>query len=169
MPTFETCDPSTLTAPTILQKKCCKSFSTAMALSSKVQYNEHVAKQFEFAFHILLQGVSLSGMNHVTDSLWISVLPLLKSARILVLGSPNRMAVKIHVDHLIDAIARLGKGFKEYNISIHCYLPHRHCSHLERLELRWDNDTLRFSDKNQKAIDLLRTKCLKLRLILSHE
>ena len=28
---------------------------------------------------------------------------------------------------------------------------------------RWDNETLRFSDKNQKAIDLLRTKCLKLK------
>merc|ERR1719186_1894125 len=34
---------------------------------------------------------------------------------------------------------------------------------MERLEFRWDNDTLRFSDKNQKAIDLLRTKCLSLK------
>ncbi len=33
---------------------------------------------------------------------------------------------------------------------------------------RWDNDTLRFSDKNQKAIDMLRTKCLNLKsLVLS--
>ena len=33
---------------------------------------------------------------------------------------------------------------------------------------RWDNDTLRFSDKNQKAVDLLRTRCLKLKcLVLS--
>ena len=36
------------------------------------------------------------------------------------------------------------------------------------LYFRWDNDTLRFSDKNQKAIDMLRTKCLKLKsLVLS--
>ena len=34
--------------------------------------------------------------------------------------------------------------------------------------LRWDNETLRFSDKNQKAIDLLRTRCLRLSsLVLS--
>ena len=32
--------------------------------------------------------------------------------------------------------------------------------------LRWDNDTLRFSDKNQKAIDMLRTKCLKLKSLV---
>ena len=33
---------------------------------------------------------------------------------------------------------------------------------------RWDNDTLRFSDKNQKAVDMLRTKCLQLQsLVLS--
>ena len=65
------------------------------------------------------------------------------------------------------------------------------CPHLERLEFRWDNDTLRylnwtcayvhyhikhgficffrFSDKNQKAIDLLRTKCLKLKCMVSFE
>lgn len=88
-------------------------------------------------------------MNHVTDTLWTSVLPLLHSANILVMGSPNKMAVKIHVDHLIDAIAK-------------------HCPDLQRLELRWDNDTLRFSDKNQKAIDVLRSRCLRLTcLVLS--
>ena len=72
--------------------------------------------------------------------------------------------------------------------------PHslaKFCPHLERLEFRWDNDTLRcidywtrrdvqthqawiyslfrFSDKNQKAIDLLRTKCLKLKCMVSFE
>ena len=55
-------------------------------------------------------GICLAGMNHVTDTLWISVLPLLKASKILVLGSSHRMAVKIHVDHLIDAIARYGKA-----------------------------------------------------------
>ncbi len=44
----------------------------------------------------------------------------------------------------------------------------RNCVRLEHLEFRWDNETLRFSDKNQKAIDLLRTRCLKLSsLVLS--
>merc|ERR1719361_1478595 len=59
------------------------------------------------------------------------------------------MTLKIHVDHLIDAISK-------------------NCPYLERLEFRWDNDTLRFSDKNQKAVDMLRTKCLQMQsLVLS--
>lgn len=39
------------------------------------------------------------------------------------------------------------------------------CPVLERLELRWDPDNLRFSDKSQKAIDILRVKCLKMRCL----
>ncbi len=88
-------------------------------------------------------------MPHATDTLWNSLLGKLRNARILIMGAESRMAIKIHVDHLIDAIAK-------------------NCANLQRLEFRWDNETLRFSDKNQKAIDLLRTKCLKLKcLILS--
>ena len=64
-------------------------------------------------------------MIHVTDTLWNDCLSKLKKARILILGSADRMGVKIHVDHLIDAIAK-------------------HCTRLERLEFRWDNDTLRY-------------------------
>ncbi len=69
-------------------------------------------------------GLVLSGMNHVTDSLWNTMLPRLQGSRILVMGSPEKMAVKIHIDHLIDSVAR-------------------HCAALERIEFRWDNDTLR--------------------------
>merc|ERR1719410_3381627 len=91
-----------------------------------------------------LEGLALSGMGHVTDTLWNAYLPKLRSARILVMGTAEAITTKIHVDHMIDSLAKF-------------------CPHLERLEFRWDNDTLRFSDKNQKAIDLLRTKCLKLK------
>ena len=68
-------------------------------------------------------GLSLAGMNHVTDGLWNSCLPRLKFAQILIMGSAERMAVKIHVDHLIDAIAK-------------------HCSKLERLEFRSGNSLI---------------------------
>ena len=110
-------------------------------------------------------------MPHVTDSLWNTIIPKLKNAKILVMGTAERMTLKIHVDHLVDSMSK-------------------NCPYLERLEFkyvpkyfyvitylvlhsifvsyRWDNDTLRFSDKNQKAIDMLRTKCLKLKsLVLS--
>lgn len=95
----------------------------------------------------MIIGLVLSGMVHITDQLWNSAIQKLKNARILVMGTDERMSMKIHVDHLIDAIAK-------------------NCQKLERLEFRWDNDTLRFSDKNQKAIDLIRAKCLRLQSLV---
>ena len=41
-----------------------------------------------------------------------------------VLGTHESITTKIHVDHMIDSLAK-------------------HCHQLERLEFRWDNDTLR--------------------------
>uniref|UniRef100_A0A0A9WVT6 F-box/LRR-repeat protein 2 n=1 Tax=Lygus hesperus TaxID=30085 RepID=A0A0A9WVT6_LYGHE len=91
-----------------------------------------------------LLGLVLSGMPHITDQLWMSVLPILNNARILMMGTPERLGVNIHVDQLMDGIAT-------------------HCPQLERLELRWDPENLRFSDKSQKAIDIIRVRCLKLK------
>nr|CAD7588358.1 unnamed protein product [Timema genevievae] len=138
-------------------------------------------------FNDSLWGLALSGMPHITDQLWQSVLPILNNAKyvpvdncgrypglfcgglvsgvsrspdsgiraqegtvgIVVMGTQERLGVNIHVDQLMDGIAN-------------------NCPNLERLELRWDPENLRFSDKSQKAIDILRVKCLKLRcLVLS--
>ncbi len=66
---------------------------------------------------IAFSGLSLGGMPHVTDSLWNSVFQKLKAAKILVMGTADRMGVKIHVDHLVDAISK-------------------NCPKLERLEFR---------------------------------
>jgi len=62
------------------------------------------------------------------------------------MGTQERLGVNIHVDQLMDGIAN-------------------NCLDLERLELRWDPENLRFSDKSQKAIDILRVKCIKLRCL----
>ncbi|XP_026284889.1 F-box/LRR-repeat protein fbxl-1 isoform X3 [Frankliniella occidentalis] len=97
-----------------------------------------------------LSGLVLSGMPHITDQLWMSVMPILNNAKILVMGTPERLGVNIHVDQLMDGIAN--------------NLPR-----LERLELRWDPQNLRFSDKSQKAIDILRVKCLKLRCLVLND
>lgn len=94
-----------------------------------------------------LSACILSGMPHITDQLWMSVLPVLQNVKIIVMGTFERLGVNIHVDQLMDTIAS-------------------NCSQLERLELRWDPENLRFSDKSQKAVDLLRVKCLKLRCMV---
>lgn len=63
------------------------------------------------------------------------------------MGTQERLGVNIHVDQLMDGIANS-------------------CPNLERIELRWDPENLRFSDKSQKAIDVLRVKCLKLHCLI---
>jgi len=100
-----------------------------------------------------LKGLVLSGIPHLTDQLWAGTLPSLRQVKILVMGMPEGCCPKIHqkvlVDHLVENIAQSTPN-------------------LERLELRWDPDTLRFSDKSQKAIDTLRVRCLRLKcLVLS--
>lgn len=64
-------------------------------------------------------------------------------------GCCQKVQSKVHIDSLIDGIAN-------------------NCPKMERIEARWDSDTLRFSDRSSKAIDAIRIKCLKLKcLVLS--
>lgn len=67
--------------------------------------------------------------------------------RIMVMGTQERLSGNVLVDQLMDGIAT-------------------NCPRLERLELKWDPDNLRFSDKSQKAIDIFRVKCLKLKCLV---
>ena len=133
-----------------------------------------------------LEGLVLTGMGHVTDMLFITCLPktkvslqrwtgswekstdlLIQNLRVLAMGTAERISLKIQFEHLIAAIAQ-------------------NCPHLERLEFRWatrqresmsqffnilllfrwDREELRFSEKNQKAIDILRMSCLKLKSLV---
>ncbi|XP_067007726.1 F-box/LRR-repeat protein 2 isoform X3 [Anabrus simplex] len=121
----------------------------ALDLDSSDSLTDDALHKFLSRFGHQLLGLALSGMPHITDQLWQSVLPILNNAKILIMGTQERLGVNIHVDQLMDGIAN-------------------NCPNLERLELRWDPENLRFSDKSQKAIDILRVKCLKLRcLVLS--
>lgn len=94
-----------------------------------------------------LIGLRLSGIPLLTEPFWLSILPVLKNIRILVMGMPvgccPKIQQKVHIDSLIDAIANK-------------------CQHIQRLEVSWDSETLRFSDRSSKAVDLIRLKCLKL-------
>lgn len=94
-----------------------------------------------------LLGLRLSGIPQLTEPFWLSILPVLRNIRILVMGMPvgccQKIQQKVHIDSLIDAIANK-------------------CQHIQRLEVSWDSETLRFSDRSSKAVDLIRLKCLKL-------
>ena len=119
----------------------------ALDLDRCESLSEDALYKFLIRYGSQLRGLILSGIPHVTDQLWTGVLPSLRNLRVLVTGMPEGCCSKIHqkvlVDQLIDCIAQ-------------------NCPDLERLELRWDPETLRYSDKSQKAIDSLRVRCLRL-------
>ncbi|WAR21162.1 FBXL2-like protein [Mya arenaria] len=64
--------------------------------------------------------------------------------QICVLGTANgwflKLTTKVHIDQVIE-------GFAQY------------CPYLLRLEIQWDPDTIRFSDKSSKFVDHIRLKC----------
>lgn len=94
-----------------------------------------------------LTGLRLSGIPQLTEPFWLAILPVLRSIKILVMGMPvgccQKIQQKVHIDSLIDAIANS-------------------CQLIQRLEVSWDSETLRFSDRSSKAVDLIRLKCLDL-------
>jgi hypothetical protein len=65
-------------------------------------------------------------------------------------GCCQKVQSKIHIDSLIDGIAN-------------------HCTNMERFEVRWDCDTLRFSDRSSKAVDAIRIKCLRLKSLVLND
>lgn len=62
-------------------------------------------------------------------------------SRICVLGTANgwflKLLSKVHIDQIIEGFAQ-------------------NCPYLYRLEIQWDPDTIRFSDKSSKFVDHLR-------------
>ncbi|KAK6756942.1 hypothetical protein RB195_015019 [Necator americanus] len=98
-----------------------------------------------------LHGLCLGGQHKLLEYFWMNMIPQLKNIRVIVMGIAEdccaKVAAKIHVDQFIDCLAQ-------------------NCPRLTRLEIRWDDDTLRFSDKSSKFIDVLRMKCLMLHSIV---
>lgn len=91
---------------------------TALDVDSSDNLSDEILNKFITRFGAQMQSCVLSGMAHITDQLWMAVLPNLSAAKILILGTNERLQVNIHVDQLMDAIAT-------------------NCPKLERLELRW--------------------------------
>jgi len=67
---------------------------------------------------------------------------------VLVCGTANgwflRMSTKVHIDQIIISLSQ-------------------NCSKLERLEIQWDPDTIRYSDNSSKFIDQLRMRSPQLK------
>lgn len=99
-----------------MESGTCRSL-TALDLDSSDNLSDESLIKFIQRYGSQLQSCVLSGMSHITDQLWMTILPILSSAKILVLGTNERLSVNIHVDQLMDAIAS-------------------NCPKLERLELR---------------------------------
>lgn len=129
-----------------LEKGSIKSL-VAVDFDSNENLTDEILLHFVKCIGPNLKGLRLSGIPQLTEPFWLSILPVLKSIKILVMGMPvgccQKIQQKVHIDSLIDAIAN-------------------RCQFIQRLEVSWDSETLRFSDRSSKAVDLIRLRCLNL-------
>ncbi|CAF1595219.1 unnamed protein product, partial [Adineta ricciae] len=88
-----------------------------------------------------------TGNGAITEQFWIDTIRFIHKLKILIVGTPyswfREMARRIHVDQILDSCAM-------------------HCPDLQRLEIQWDSETVRYSENSSKFIDHLRIKCPKL-------
>ncbi|CAH8572528.1 unnamed protein product [Dicrocoelium dendriticum] len=95
-----------------------------------------------------LHGLMLHGKPTLAEYFWTTVIPNLKSIRICVLGAAHgwffKYNTRVHIDKILEGFAA-------------------HCPNLTALEIQWDPETIRFSDKSRKFIDRIRMKCPRLR------
>ncbi|XP_041371086.1 F-box/LRR-repeat protein fbxl-1-like isoform X2 [Gigantopelta aegis] len=110
--------------------------------------SENATLQFLHTHGHNLQGLMLVGKPKLTENFWLMVIHHMKNLRICGLGTANgwflRMQSRVHLDQVIETFAQ-------------------NCCKLERLEIQWDPDSIRFSDKSSKFIDHLRLKCPRLK------
>ncbi|CAF0803134.1 unnamed protein product [Didymodactylos carnosus] len=125
----------------------------ALDLSNTVNLN------FEVVFTLLkhharhLQGICYAGNPKVTEQFWTNTIKHMKHIKIIVMGTSNgwfkKISTRIHVDQILEACAT-------------------ECQKLERLEIQWDEETLRWNENSSKFIDHVRIRCTKLQsLVLS--
>lgn len=79
-------------------------------------------------------GLNFGGHDKLLEYFWMNMIPKMKNIRVIVMGIAEdcclKVTAKIHIDQFIDCIAQ-------------------NCPKLTRLEIRWDDETLRFSDKSR--------------------
>ncbi len=113
----------------------------AFDLSHTVNLNSEEVFNFLKAYGEQLKGFMYTGNLKITEQFWINSVKQMKNIRIVVMGTSlgwfRKIATRIHVDQIIEAFAV-------------------NCPHLERLELQWDPETIRFNENSRKFIDHIR-------------
>nr|CDS28942.2 f box:lrr repeat protein 7 [Hymenolepis microstoma] len=120
----------------------------ALDLSFTPSLSENAMMNFLQTYGPQLRGLMLQGKPTLAEYFWTTVITFLNNIEICVLGSPDgwffKYNTRVHVDQVLHAFAL-------------------NCPNLTALEIQWDPETLRFSDKSRKFIDRLRLKCWRLK------
>ncbi|EUB63324.1 F-box/LRR-repeat protein 20 [Echinococcus granulosus] len=120
----------------------------ALDLSFTPSLSESTMMNFLQTYGSQLRGLMLQGKPTLAEYFWTTVITFLHNIEICVLGSPDgwffKYNTRVHVDQVLHAFAL-------------------NCPNLTALEIQWDPETLRFSDKSRKFIDRLRLKCWRLK------
>jgi hypothetical protein len=120
----------------------------ALDVSHTVNLSEMALQQFIRQRGRMMEGLMVAGKPRLAEQFFVNVIPLMKRIKILVCGTANgwflRMSTRIHIDQIIISLSQ-------------------NCPRMERLEIQWDPDTIRYSDNSSKFIDQLRLKCPQLR------
>ncbi|CAF3838505.1 unnamed protein product [Rotaria magnacalcarata] len=125
----------------------------AIDLSDTVNLNFEVVATFIKRHGRQLRGISYHGNPKVGEQFWTNAIRNMKNIKIVVIGTPfgwfKKISTRIHIDQILEACAQ-------------------ECQNLERLELQWDQETLRWNENSSKFIDHIRIRCVKLNsLVLS--
>ncbi|CAF0748783.1 unnamed protein product [Rotaria sp. Silwood1] len=122
----------------------------ALDLSNTVNLNVEAVHRLLTSFTNIsyrLEALSYTGHVAITEQFWINAIRYLHRIKILIIGTAHswfkQATRRIHIDQILEACAV-------------------HCPRLNRLEIQWDPETLRFGENSSKFIDHLRIRCTNL-------
>jgi hypothetical protein len=122
----------------------------ALDVCHTVNLSENALLQFIRQRGRFIEGLNVAGKPKLAEQFFLNVIPHLKRIKILVCGTANgwflRMSTRVHIDQIIIALSQ-------------------NCQYLQRLEIQWDPDTIRYSDNSSKFIDQLRLRAPQLRSV----
>eukprot|EP00918_Siedleckia_nematoides_P015919 GHVU01034364.1.p1 GENE.GHVU01034364.1~~GHVU01034364.1.p1 ORF type:complete len:533 (-),score=44.64 GHVU01034364.1:1134-2732(-) len=113
-------------------------------VSHTVSLSENAIFQFIKKHGPHLEGLMVAGKPKLAEQFFLNCIPFMRKIKILTMGTANgwflRMSTRVHIDQIMICLAQK-------------------CPRLERLEIQWDPDTIRYSDNSGKFIDMLRLRC----------